>query len=115
MKCDFCADGKVMWFYESKSFIISISLNGKELGGLGSDEKWAACDACARLIDAEKKEELSRRCVKFMKEKSTELFGIPDDELLFVMESLHDGFWRGKHGPKSVYLPAGLMGQAGVA
>lgn len=45
--CDFCSSPDVRWAYPAKSF--TMDGDGKRL--LGSDGGWAACDACAALIE----------------------------------------------------------------
>jgi hypothetical protein len=53
--CDFCS-GPPAWCYPCDSFMASAM-------PARSDGDWLACDRCHRLIEADAREELARRCL----------------------------------------------------
>ena len=69
--CDFCSALSPAWTYQSLSFIVYLppAFAGGSVGG------WAACDECHALIEANKREELTQRCLDEFTFKHPEIAG----------------------------------------
>lgn len=64
--CDFCSDPEVAWAYQVPDFVMQELRRPGELVQQLSTGGWAACQACAALIDAGDEEGLLTRSVTEM-------------------------------------------------
>ncbi|GIW56210.1 MAG: hypothetical protein KatS3mg082_2614 [Nitrospiraceae bacterium] len=100
--CDFCSGLPVTAAYPCRDFTVP----GTPCGSRGA---WAACQACAQLIDADQREALARRA--WVHADRNLLFGrtgplpIPEEEGVRFMRELHHLFFAHRCGDA---VPVGL-------
>jgi hypothetical protein len=89
IRCDFCSSLDVVKSYACESFT-AFEISNRQKGKLvaTSNGKWAACDACATLIDNDHWDDLAQR--------SLETSGLANDlhkkKLLGFLKELHRQF-----------------------
>lgn len=96
--CDFCSSPVVAYSYPCRDFTIP----GTPAASVGA---WAACEACARLIDADQRDALALRACRLANRSL--LFGYAplsglagENELVACLRELHGWFFAHRTGEK---------------
>jgi hypothetical protein len=91
--CDFCSGIPIVKDYDCPDYTIPVKFNGKVVE-LGSSGQWAACQACADLIDRGNKEALMARALQAFYALHP---GMPASaESAKFIYDLHSQFWERK-------------------
>lgn len=85
--CDFCSSTPVTYSFGALNFPAETS--SIEVWSRGD---WAACDACARLVQGEHRQALAERSVLTFLEASPEMKDHRED-LLTAITKTHERFW----------------------
>ena len=97
--CDFCSGPEIRWDYPATTF--EIPTPAELPVGLTSVDGWAACDACAALIDAGDRAGLAVRTVEAYPESIRDIAS--DEDLLASAVEVQAGFFRQRTGPPIPY------------
>jgi hypothetical protein len=100
-RCDFCSSTDARWehrAHDSESVMVAVGAGeGQSMAvGQGSHGSWAACEACHRLIEADKRDRLAYRAARQFASRTP---GLSPDALLFGVKAAHAAYWRYRVGP----------------
>lgn len=87
--CDLCAHPAPNRTYPAVDVVIDLGDDGPLHLSEGG---WAACEDCARLIDADDRDGLADRCLVELQRRS----GIPSAELLPMLRVILTAFWSSR-------------------
>jgi hypothetical protein len=99
--CDFCRAPDVKWTYPAKPFTLGVGSDADGLiAAIGSDEWWAACDACHALIERGDKDEVARRAIR-TSEREGALSRDPKMRGVVIhgIVMIHSAFYENRTGP----------------
>jgi hypothetical protein len=99
--CDFCSATPVVAAFIAKPFATAYTKDGHTLV-VDYDQKWAACETCARLVREKQRDTLLKRSTQtlFLRGRSFPLRMIEAFYFHARKEigSLHERFWEGFQG-----------------
>jgi hypothetical protein len=98
--CDFCNSTSPRWAYPASDFPIAIAVpaDGSEPRVAGSSGPWAACDACAVLIE---KNDYDALLVRSLEAQPIELLeAMPPALVRAMLSGLHATFKKARTGPR---------------
>lgn len=105
--CDFCSSPDVVWSYPARDFGLATAHadTGEVVPGISiiaSGGAWAACECCAKLIEADDRGALMERALTTL--------GLPPIPAMQIgMREIHDAFFTCRTGPA---VPAESKGDA---
>jgi hypothetical protein len=91
LKCDFCDAPDPQWSYDASPIVIDFGVGPMHR----DDGRWAACTACADLIDANDRDGLLVRAYQAWRKQ-----GMPQSAALDVLRGMFTAFFMSKQSDR---------------
>jgi len=105
--CDFCSSEKIRWAYPADDFEIGaiVALDPEtnepvDVQPMGSAGPWAACEECAKLIEANDYEALKERGIKVGIDAAPPGLIVDHKLARTMLANMHAGFRAHRTGPR---------------